>query len=267
MDCARAFAPGNISGVFKIIAHEKPEKMHSLGMGFTVSEGVVVEVRQADESAVFLNRELADFPTVRSVAAAVTDVAVSAAIETALPLSSGFGLSGASALATAYALNSLLDMGRSEEELAMAAHVAEVGNLTGLGDVCGQFHGGKVAVHIGGGERRVLGHEIFDVSHDCGIGRFLFVGLGIYQHVIVAVHVAKLQLARGHGHNLHALRGVETVVGRFAGGEVAHFGLNIGWAFAGLHVAGLHNYAYGTIEFDRVAAPKIICCRHKKCSG
>ena len=142
MDCARAFAPGNISGVFKIIAHQDPEKMHSLGMGLTVSEGVVVEVRHADESVVRLNGEVATFPTVHSVAAAVTDVAVSVAVETALPISSGFGLSGASALATAYALNSLLDLGRSEEELAMAAHVAEVKNLTGLGDVCGQFHGG-----------------------------------------------------------------------------------------------------------------------------
>jgi len=142
VDCARAFAPGNISGVFKIIAHQDPEKMHSLGMGLTVSEGVVVEVRRADESVVRLNGEVATFPTVRSVAAAVTDVAVSVAVETALPISSGFGLSGASALATAYALNSLLDLGRSEEELAMAAHVAEVRNLTGLGDVCGQFHGG-----------------------------------------------------------------------------------------------------------------------------
>jgi pantoate kinase len=142
VDCARAFAPGNISGVFKISAHQDPEKMHSLGMGLTVSEGVVVEVRHADESVVRLNGEVATFPTVRSVAAAVTDVAVSVAVETALPISSGFGLSGASALATAYALNSLLDLGRSEEELAMAAHVAEVKNLTGLGDVCGQFHGG-----------------------------------------------------------------------------------------------------------------------------
>ena len=123
MDCARAFAPGNISGVFKIIAHQDPEKMHSLGMGLTVSEGVVVEVRRADESVVRLNGEVATFPTVRSVAAAVTDVAVSVAVETALPISSGFGLSGASALATAYALNSLLDLGRSEEELATLKEV------------------------------------------------------------------------------------------------------------------------------------------------
>ncbi len=59
-----------------------------------------------------------------------------------LPLGCGFGLSGASALATAYAVNALLGLGKSEEELAMTAHVAEVENLTGLGDVCAQYHGG-----------------------------------------------------------------------------------------------------------------------------
>ncbi len=39
-------------------------------------------------------------------------------IETPLPLSSGFGLSGASSLAAAYAANALLDLGLSERALA-----------------------------------------------------------------------------------------------------------------------------------------------------
>ncbi len=46
MEQAMAFAPGNISCVFKIIPHEHPTKMHSLGMGFTVKEGAVVTVSQ-----------------------------------------------------------------------------------------------------------------------------------------------------------------------------------------------------------------------------
>ena len=33
-------------------------------------------------------------------------------------------------------------LGKSESELAMTAHVAEVENRTGLGDVCSQYHGG-----------------------------------------------------------------------------------------------------------------------------
>jgi len=58
------------------------------------------------------------------------------------PLGCGFGLSGASALAAAYAVNALLSLGKSSKDLAMVAHVAEVENLTGLGDVCAQYHGG-----------------------------------------------------------------------------------------------------------------------------
>ena len=63
-------------------------------------------------------------------------------INSPLPLGCGFGLSGASALAAAYAVNSLLRLDKSESELAMTAHVAEVENRTGLGDVCSQYHGG-----------------------------------------------------------------------------------------------------------------------------
>ncbi len=142
MDAARAFAPGNVSCVFKIVAHEDPARMHSLGMGFTVRDGVVVTVARDRRATISLNgREIA-FPTVASVLRKLTPEPLRVALESPLPLSSGFGLSGAAALATAYAVNALLGLGRPEVELAMAAHVAEVENLTGLGDVCGQYHGG-----------------------------------------------------------------------------------------------------------------------------
>ena len=40
-------------------------------------------------------------------------------------------------------LNKLLHLGKKDTEtLAMVAHVAEVENRTGLGDVCSQYHGG-----------------------------------------------------------------------------------------------------------------------------
>ena len=142
MEKVTAFAPGNISCVFKIIPHEDPTKMHSLGMGFTIREGVTVTVTEADARAIRFNGAEIDFPTVVSVVKKLTDIPVKIEINSPLPLSSGFGLSGASALATAYAVNVLLGPAKSEEELAMAAHVAEVENLTGLGDVSAQYHGG-----------------------------------------------------------------------------------------------------------------------------
>ena len=63
-------------------------------------------------------------------------------IKSSLPLSCGFGLSGASAITTAYAVDALLGLERLQQDLVMVAHTAEVENLTGLGDVCAQYHGG-----------------------------------------------------------------------------------------------------------------------------
>lgn len=142
MNTAKAFAPGNISGVFKIIPDEDPTRMHSLGMGFTVADGVTVSVAKSESTSVRFNGSAIEFATVRSVVAKLGDAGLQVEIETDLPLSGGFGLSGASALATAYAGNALLGLGLPENALGMIAHVSEVEHLTGLGDVAGQFNGG-----------------------------------------------------------------------------------------------------------------------------
>ena len=145
-----AFAPGNVSGVFKIVRDDDPRRMHSLGMGFTVSHGVTAAVSEAPAVEIAFNGEVFDFATVRNVVEALSGRPVKVVLESALPLSGGFGLSGASALATAYALNARFELGLDERALGMAAHVAEVKNLTGLGDVCGQFHGGCLAKLVPG---------------------------------------------------------------------------------------------------------------------
>lgn len=143
---ARAFAPGNISCVFKIIPHTDPARMHSLGMGFTVKEGVEVTVSEHHETNVVFNRQDINFPTVRAVVNQLiqnTGIAgIKVNLTSPLPLGCGFGLSGAAAIAVAYALNELIALRTDNEKLAMIAHVAEVENRTGLGDVCSQYHGG-----------------------------------------------------------------------------------------------------------------------------
>ena len=152
MSIAKAFAPGNVSGVFKIIPDDDPAKMHSLGMGFTVADGVTatVSVSDRESTAVRFNDKAIEFATVRAVVAKLTDLPVRVELATGLPLSGGFGLSGASSLATAFAINTLLGLGKTERDLGMAAHVAEVENLTGLGDIAGQFNGGCLVKLIRG---------------------------------------------------------------------------------------------------------------------
>lgn len=145
-DMASAFAPGNISSVFKIIPHTDPARMHSLGMGFTIQEGVEATVSEHQNTQIFFNGQDINFPTVRFVVERLiqdTDISgIKVQLVSPLPLGCGFGLSGAAALATAYALNKLIETDKANETLAMIAHVAEVENRTGLGDVCSQYHGG-----------------------------------------------------------------------------------------------------------------------------
>ena len=142
MTSAKAFAPGNISCIFKIYKHKNPRFMGSYGVGFTVNEGVVVDVAKSDKTEIIFNNKKIDFPTVVSVVYALTNQKVNVTITSKLPIGCGFGVSGASALASAYALNKLLQLKKTKKQMAIIAHTAEAKNKTGLGDVVNQYFGG-----------------------------------------------------------------------------------------------------------------------------
>ncbi|MBU90741.1 hypothetical protein CMO94_04315 [Candidatus Woesearchaeota archaeon] len=162
MKSAKAFAPGNISCVFVIKKGKNPAKSGSLGLGFTVNKGVFAAIKKINntkkynnkkfnnkiinekniKNKIYYNNKKINLPTVNSVIEKLTDEKVIVNIKSELPLGSGFGISGASAIATAYALNKLLNLKESKKALAMTAHVAEVENQTGLGDVVNQYYGG-----------------------------------------------------------------------------------------------------------------------------
>ncbi len=145
MISAKAFAPANISCIFKIYEHKNSRWMGSYGLGFTLNEGVIVEAFKAKRSEFVFDNESINFPTVKSVIEKLTKEKLRIYIKSKLPLGCGFGLSGASALATSYAINKLLNLKKSNKELAIIAHIAEVENKTGLGDVINQFYGGFFA--------------------------------------------------------------------------------------------------------------------------
>lgn len=144
MNSVKAFAPGNISCIFVIRKGKNSLKSGSLGVGFTINKGVLVTIKKLNNknSKIFFNNKKINFPTVDSVIKKLTNKKIKVDIKSELPLGCGFGLSGASALATAYALNKLLSLGNTKKELAFIAHVAEVENMTGLGDVVNQYYGG-----------------------------------------------------------------------------------------------------------------------------
>ncbi len=149
---AVAFAPGNVSGLFKIILDDDPAKMHSLGWGFTVAEGVTATLHplDEDENKIEFNGSPIIFPTVAEALSELTDQRFHVDLRATLPLSSGFGLSGASTYAALIAADHLIEANRTRDELAMIAHVSEVRNLTGLGDVCSQHNGGCLVKTVPG---------------------------------------------------------------------------------------------------------------------
>ncbi len=141
----RAFAPANISLIFETYPASPPHGRGSLGVGITLTEGVEACVQHASSqhpAGIFVQGEAWEFSTVQYVLAALTTTPLHIDLSAAFPFGCGFGMSGASALATALAINELLHLGKSSHELGMVAHHAEVAAATGLGDVGGQFNGG-----------------------------------------------------------------------------------------------------------------------------
>jgi pantoate kinase len=140
MRTAKALAPANVSCIFRI--YGKGKKRGSLGVGFTLDKGATAEVRKSNKTGIILNGKMPEFSTVKRVIERLSKEKVEVRIKSSFPFGCGFGMSGASALATAYALNKLFNLNKTDEELAMIAHESEVENSTGLGDVAGQFNGG-----------------------------------------------------------------------------------------------------------------------------
>ncbi len=144
---ASAYAPSHITGFFEICEHLDQRHMGSRGCGFTLQVGVTTEVTVADGEgiSVRINEVEVEAPTTRSVVRRLASehfVEVRSKID--VPVGCGFGASGAGALSTALALSDALFLDLSYNGAAEIAHVAEIENKTGLGDVISQTHGGVV---------------------------------------------------------------------------------------------------------------------------
>ncbi|SFM92422.1 pantoate kinase [Methanolobus profundi] len=142
---ARAFAPAHITGFFQIHDHKEPMKKGSTGCGVVLDRGVHTTVTIGDDiesTDIYLNGEKVAGDTSRAVVSSMTEIPVTVESTSEIPIGCGFGASGAGALGTAYALDHALSLGHTASQLNDIAHVAEVSNGSGLGDVTGQAHGG-----------------------------------------------------------------------------------------------------------------------------
>ncbi len=139
----RAFAPGHITGFFAAVERDDALDTGSRGAGIVVEDGVTVDVSDADETTVTLDGEQVEFEAVERVLG-MCEVTASVEIDADVPVGCGFGVSGAAALATAFAVNEEFSLGQESDQMVAAAHVADVLAGTGLGDVVPQGLGGVV---------------------------------------------------------------------------------------------------------------------------
>lgn len=144
------FCPGHISGYFKPVITGDPSTSGSLGAGVVISQGVTVTVRKADSTDIRVFKTTLDdgerlisddSPIISDL---LQNLGIKAHVETrsSLPLSSGYGLSAASLLATILAVNEMEELGFSSAEATLKAHFMEILHRTGLGDVSACQEGG-----------------------------------------------------------------------------------------------------------------------------
>jgi len=161
MRTARAFVPGHVTGIFRIFDEYKdPLRCGSIGAGFSVSLGTFTSVSVMDypslEITTDYNKERVDAKVTKTVIQRLTEeyertLKVHVDHNSSLLSGAGFGASGAGALGTALALGHLLDSDIEYEKAAGFAHIAEIMNHTGLGDVLSQTIGGiEVRIRAGG---------------------------------------------------------------------------------------------------------------------
>jgi pantoate kinase len=147
---ARAFAPAHISGFFIIDIKKDPIHSGSMGAGISLENGAVTTVLPAKETAIKINGEVNRAATTLSAIRLLTEKPVLVETTLSIPIGAGFGASAAGALSTALAVNKALSIDMTFNDLAKAAHIAEVKNRTGLGDVAGMICGGiDIRKHAG----------------------------------------------------------------------------------------------------------------------
>lgn len=148
------FSPASITCFFSVHSADEPHLSGSSGAGFTPNLGVRVSISEKDED-VRVNGVSRDFPTVDYVTDKL-ECECGVDIKMELPAECGFGMSGASALATALEINEAFNLRKSFFELADVAHEAEIVSKTGMGDVVCQCSGGVVVRKEPGSPSRAI---------------------------------------------------------------------------------------------------------------
>jgi len=144
------YSPAHITAFFSIHTSRTPAKTGSTGAGLCLEGGVsttvTAEPSEKMELRLFANGSALNCPTCvslfRNLTSGEAPLSVTARQESIFPVNYGYGLSAASALSLGLALNRAMGLGLTRDQVGVHAHIAEVENMTGLGDVSAELAGG-----------------------------------------------------------------------------------------------------------------------------
>ncbi len=136
------FTPASITCFFSVHSADDPHLSGSSGVGLTPELGARASISPRG-SGIRVNGVARDFPTVEYVIDKL-GCECGVDIEMDFPAGCGLGMSGASALTTAFEVDQAFSLKKSFYELANLAHEAEIVCRTGMGDVVCQCSGGVV---------------------------------------------------------------------------------------------------------------------------
>lgn len=144
---AAAFCPGHVTGFFEICRSRDILSTGSRGAGMCLTLGATSDVEVSDSSrrsfVVSINGRRSDARvTKRALEYLVGDEKLTIKVSTTLdlPVSQGFGMSAAGSLSASLAFADT--MGMSRQKAFEAAHVAEIEEGGGLGDISALHRGG-----------------------------------------------------------------------------------------------------------------------------
>jgi len=180
----------HLTGIFEIRDNSDDllEK-GSRGAGLSINRGVSTTIRQTKDQKVEI---YFDGIKKSSSEAVVTKCVIDLMLQShrsnnfqiyhdfEIPLSSGYGASAAGALGTAFAINDMFDMDKSELELFQIAHTAEVITKSGLGDVIG-LHQGGLEIRLKEGAPGIGKTMSIDKDEDWKVATFNFGPLSTFE--------------------------------------------------------------------------------------
>ena len=141
MEKVRIKVPLHITGFWKPIYTRDPITTGSLGAGLNIDSYLIADIMKSSRSTIILNDKEINIPTVKRVLKYLKSPITIKAYTRAI-LGAGYGLSAALALAASIGTTIVYGMKISLEKAASIAHIAEVEEATGLGDVIAMYYGG-----------------------------------------------------------------------------------------------------------------------------